>query len=323
MTKTSLHIPVLLEHVLKIFYRNERQIFLDLTFGAGGHTKGLLNQNEKSTIYALDRDQNAIELAHNLAKEYPKRLFPFHGQFSQLKTIFKDKENYFDGILLDAGTSSMQLNDPQRGFSFRHDGPLDMRMNLKSKSVTAYDLVNKLDETALSRIIRLYGEDKRHRKIARCIYQWRSTFGPILTTTQLANVIKVGLGGNASDVDKLNRPIHPATKTFQALRIVVNDELNELYNGLEQAYTLLKPGGTLLCISFHSLEDRIMKRHFQGIVLHPDEFSSNLDETSLRNQAEKQIRYNIQTKHIIQADDNELDENPKSRSAKLRYGIKL
>ncbi|CAF3590523.1 unnamed protein product, partial [Rotaria sp. Silwood2] len=187
--------------------------------------------------YALDRDQKAIELAHEMAKEYPNRLFPFHGQFSELKQIFKNKENFFDGILLDAGTSTMQLNDSKRGFSFRHEGPLDMRMNTKSKSITAYDLVNKLDEATLSRIIRLYGEDQRHRKIARCIYQWRSTFGPISTTTQLANIIKIGLGGSASDVDKLNRPIHPATKTFQALRIVVNDELNELYNGLEQAYT--------------------------------------------------------------------------------------
>ncbi|CAF3094853.1 unnamed protein product [Rotaria sp. Silwood2] len=323
MMKAPLHIPVLLEHVLKILCHNEKQIFFDLTFGAGGHTKGLLNRNEKSIIYALDRDQKAIELAHEMAKEYPNRLFPFHGQFSELKQIFKNKENFFDGILLDAGTSTMQLNDSKRGFSFRHEGPLDMRMNTKSKSITAYDLVNKLDEATLSRIIRLYGEDQRHRKIARCIYQWRSTFGPISTTTQLANIIKIGLGGSASDVDKLNRPIHPATKTFQALRIVVNDELNELYNGLEQAYTLLKPGGILLCISFHSLEDRIIKRHFQGIVLHSDEFVSNMDDKSLNIQAEKQIRYDIQTKHIIEADDNELDENPKSRSAKLRYGIKL
>ncbi|CAF2643754.1 unnamed protein product [Rotaria sp. Silwood2] len=323
MMKAPLHIPVLLEHVLKILCHNEKQIFFDLTFGAGGHTKGLLNRNEKSIVYALDRDQKAIELAHEMAKEYPNRLFPFHGQFSELKQIFKNKENFFDGILLDAGTSTMQLNDSKRGFSFRHEGPLDMRMNTKSKSITAYDLVNKLDEATLSRIIRLYGEDQRHRKIARCIYQWRSTFGPISTTTQLANIIKIGLGGSASDVDKLNRPIHPATKTFQALRIVVNDELNELYNGLEQAYTLLKPGGILLCISFHSLEDRIIKRHFQGIVLHSDEFVSNMDDKSLNIQAEKQIRYDIQTKHIIEADDNELDENPKSRSAKLRYGIKL
>ncbi|CAF1441090.1 unnamed protein product [Rotaria sp. Silwood1] len=323
MMKVPLHIPVLLDHVLKILCHNGKQMFLDLTFGAGGHTRGLLNRNEKSIVYALDRDQNAIELAHEMAKEYPNRLFPFHGQFSELKQIFKNKENFFDGVLLDAGTSTMQLNDSKRGFSFRHEGPLDMRMNNKSKSIIAYDLVNKLDEPTLSRIIRLYGEDQRHRKIARCIYQWRSTFGPITTTTQLANIIKIGLGGSASDVDKLNRPIHPATKTFQALRIVVNDELNELYNGLEQAYTLLKPGGILLCISFHSLEDRIIKRHFQGIVLHSDEFSSNLDDKSLYTQAEKQIRYDMQTKHIIEADDNELDENPKSRSAKLRYGIKL
>ncbi|CAF4214458.1 unnamed protein product [Rotaria socialis] len=310
--KTPLHIPVLLDH-----------IFLDLTFGAGGHTKGLLNCNGNSIAYVLDRDQNSIELAREMAKEYPNRLFPFHGQFSELKNIFKHKQNFFDGILLDAGTSTMQLNDAKRGFSFRHDGPLDMRMNTKSKSINAYDLVNRLDETALSRIIRLYGEDQRHRKIARCIYQWRSTFGSISTTTQLANVIKVGLGGSASDVDKLNRPIHPATKTFQALRIVVNDELNELYNGLEQAYTLLKPGGTLLCISFHSLEDRIIKRHFQGIVLHADNVSSNLDEKSLSVQAENQVRYHLQTKKITEADDNELDGNPKARSAKLRYGIKI
>ncbi|CAF3377560.1 unnamed protein product [Rotaria socialis] len=321
--KTPLHIPVLLDHVLKILCHTEKQIFLDLTFGAGGHTKGLLNCNGNSIAYVLDRDQNSIELAREMAKEYPNRLFPFHGQFSELKNIFKHKQNFFDGILLDAGTSTMQLNDAKRGFSFRHDGPLDMRMNTKSKSINAYDLVNRLDETALSRIIRLYGEDQRHRKIARCIYQWRSTFGSISTTTQLANVIKVGLGGSASDVDKLNRPIHPATKTFQALRIVVNDELNELYNGLEQAYTLLKPGGTLLCISFHSLEDRIIKRHFQGIVLHADNVSSNLDEKSLSVQAENQVRYHLQTKKITEADDNELDGNPKARSAKLRYGIKI
>ncbi|CAF2137418.1 unnamed protein product [Rotaria magnacalcarata] len=321
--KTPLHTPVLLDHVLKILCHTEKQIFLDLTFGAGGHTRGLLNCNENSIVYALDRDQNSIELAREMAKEYPNRLFPFHGQFSELKNIFTHKQNFFHGILLDAGTSTMQLNDAKRGFSFRHDGPLDMRMNTKSKSINAYDLVNRLDETALSRIIRLYGEDQRHRKIARCIYQWRSTFGSISTTTQLANVIKVGLGGSASDFDKLNRPIHPATKTFQALRIVVNDELNELYNGLEQAYTLLKPGGTLLCISFHSLEDRIIKRHFQGIVLHADNVSSNLDEKSLSVQAENQVRYHLQTNKITEADDNEIDGNPKARSAKLRYGIKI
>ena len=137
-------------------------------------------------------------------------MFPFHGQFSDIKKLFPDKQNFFDGILLDAGTryslqitkdvnhlytfSSMQLDDPKRGFSFRFEGPLDMRMNTKIKSTTAYDLVNKLDEATLSRIIRLYGEDQRHRKIARCIYQWRSTFGSISTTTQLANIIKIGLG---------------------------------------------------------------------------------------------------------------------------------
>lgn len=217
----------------------------------------------------------------------------------------------------------MQLDDPTRGFSFRHDGPLDMRMNTKTKCVTASDLVNRLDEASLSRIIRLYGEDQRHRKIARAIHQWRTTFGPISRTTELAQIIRLGLGGNTSDVDKLNRPIHPATRTFQALRIVVNDELNELYNGLEQAYSLLKINGILLCISFHSLEDRIIKRHFQGIVLRPDEFLSNFDEKSLQNRAEKQHRYEIEEKRIIVADENEIDENPKSRSAKLRYGRKL
>ncbi|CAF0814867.1 unnamed protein product [Didymodactylos carnosus] len=289
-----------------------------MTFGAGGHTRGLLEKNSNSIVYSLDQDSLAFNLANELKqKSYPTRLIPLHGCFSDVKNILKQKYNitgnYFDGILFDVGMSSMQLSAAERGFSLIKEGPLDMRMNINNKkTVTAYDLVNKLDEVSLGRILRLYGEETRYKKIAGCICQWRNTFGKITTTTQLAEVIKICLGGTP-EYDKLNRSVHVATKTFQALRIVVNDELNEF---------LLKQGGHLVAISFHSLEDRIVKRHFQGIVLKPDMFIFNLDETQLANEANQENRYRYHKK-IIEADEEEININPRSRSAKMRYGIKL
>lgn len=277
-TEKPPHTPVMLKEVLHYLDVQPGQVVLDMTFGGGGHTKAILNMVPKVTVLALDRDPTAISLAKQLAKEHSGRVKPLLGRFSELETLLSDmniNQGSIDAILLDAGCSSMQMDQAERGFAISKDGPLDMRMDGERypDMPCAADVVNTLDQQALASILTAYGEERHARKIASAIVEARRV-NPITRTQQLASVVA---GSFPSAVvyarkDRLHRPAHVATKTFQALRIFVNDELNELHAGLRAAQAALRPGGRLCIITFHSLEDRLVKRFLQGEDL------SNLDQ---------------------------------------------
>ncbi|NXL36738.1 MET15 protein, partial [Glaucidium brasilianum] len=338
-----LHIPVMLEEVVNCLSPQPGQRFLDMTFGAGGHTKALLEKASDITIYALDRDPTAYKIAQQLSESYPKQIQALLGQFSQSEALLISsgvEPGTLDGVLLDAGCSSMQFDTPERGFSLQKDGPLDMRMDSDRypDMPTAADVVNALDQQALASILRTYGEERHARKIASAIVQARSIY-PITRTQQLASIVAGAFPASAlyARKDLLQRPTHVATKTFQGLRIFVNDELHELLIGLETAEKFLKPGGRLVALSFHSLEDRIIKRFLHGI-----------DMTEKYNLGSKQkIRQALKNRLSIEEDTQELPHgksiskwgfiqkkvltpqakdiqtNPRGRSAKLRAAIKL
>ncbi|XP_029438214.1 probable methyltransferase-like protein 15 isoform X2 [Rhinatrema bivittatum] len=265
-----LHVPVMLNEVINWLEPQQGQCILDMTFGAGGHTKSILQQTPDVKIYALDRDPTAFKLAQQLSQSYPQQICALLGRFSQAESLLVStglKPGTLDGVLLDVGCSSMQLDTPERGFSLRKDGPLDMRMDSDKYPgmPTAADVVNALDQQALASILKTYGEERHAKKIASAVIQARSIY-PITRTQQLASIVAGAFPAAAlyARKDLLQRPTHVATKTFQALRIFVNDELNELYTGLQTAQVFLKPGGRLVAISFHSLEDRIIKRFLYG-----------------------------------------------------------
>ncbi|KAK7913223.1 hypothetical protein WMY93_013434 [Mugilogobius chulae] len=284
---TVCHTPVMLKEVLHYLDLRPGQVVLDMTFGGGGHSKAILNTVPEVTVLALDRDPTAISLAEDLAKEYPGQVKPILGRFSELPTLLshmKIKERSVDAVLLDAGCSSMQMDQAQRGFALSKDGPLDMRMDMDRypDMPRAADVVNTLDQQALTSILSAYGEERRAWKIAAAIVEARRST-PITTTQQLARVVSGAFPAAAmyARKDRLNRPSHVATKTFQALRIFVNDELNELHAGLLAAQTALRPEGRLVVITFHSLEDRLVKRFLQG------EDMTNLDQFHFEQKQKK------------------------------------
>lgn len=248
------------KEVLTLFEPKCNQKFLDLTFGAGGHTRKLLNSVNNITVYALDRDPVAYELAIQLASETSdSKVVPLLGKFSDLPNLLSNEEqsNFFDGILIDCGCSSMQFDIKERGFSLSKDGPLDMRMdcNRQENQPSAADILANIDENSLARVLKIYGEEKQAKKIARAIIEARYLFTSLRTTHELAQLVE-NVCGSGTRTDKLSRPSHVATKTFQALRILVNDEINELDFALKFADRALKVGGKLITIAFHSLEDR-------------------------------------------------------------------
>jgi 16S rRNA (cytosine1402-N4)-methyltransferase len=253
----SPHLPVMAEEALAALAVAPGGLYLDGTFGAGGYTRLLLAQGGQ--VLALDRDPSAIAAGAALAAESGGRLVLAQTRFSRMETAARERGfasegdfGPFDGIVLDIGVSSMQLDQPERGFSFRFDGPLDMRMEKAGRS--AADLVNELDAEPLANLLYLYGEERASRRIARAIVAERAK-GPITTTAALAQIIARANPGKPQD-------IHPATRSFQALRIAVNEELDELTRALEAAERLLRPGGRLAVVTFHSLEDRIVKQFF-------------------------------------------------------------
>ncbi|XP_031573353.1 uncharacterized protein LOC116307310 [Actinia tenebrosa] len=305
----------------------DNEVFIDATFGAGGHTCAILN-TAKCQVYAVDRDPMAVEIAQVLStrQEYKGRLKPLHGKFSQLLELARTndiKEDSVHGILLDIGPSSMQLDDPSRGFSVNKEGPLDMRMNNKNDSenkrnsaFTAADVVNSISEHELMTVLRHYGGEKDAGRISRAIVKAREKH-PISTTKQLANIVSNAVGFGRKD--KLNRFAHPATKSFQALRILVNDELNELHKALKAAQKLLVPGGRLVVITFHSVEDTIVK-HFLR--------TPPADSISRRpNTGSPKVKPSLSTwlplhKKVICPSNQEVFFNPRCRSAKLRAAVK-
>lgn len=295
------HVPVLLRPILDLC-APIRGLWLDGTFGAGGYSRGLLDAGADRVI-GVDRDPLAIQMAQGWIGDHAGRLTLIHGTFSELDTY---TDIPLDGVVLDLGVSSMQLDLPERGFSFQKDGPLDMRMSQEGDS--AADLVNTAEEGHLADILYHYGEERASRRIARAIVEARAR-EPFTRTLQLAEVI----------ARCLPRPkpgqSHPATRSFQAIRIAVNTEFSQLAEGLAAAERALKPGGLLAVVSFHSLEDRIVKRFFQIASGH-DANANRYAPASTQSAA----RFEMVTRRAVAADEDELAANPRARSAKLRIG---
>lgn len=295
------HIPVLLRPILAAI-APVSGVWMDGTFGAGGYARGLLDAGA-ATVIGIDRDPSAFALAANWAGEYGDRLRLVEGTFSNLDTLAGEP---LDGVVLDLGVSSMQLDQAARGFSFAKDGPLDMRMG--ADGPTAADLVNGASEEHLADILYHYGEERASRRIAHAIVAAR-TLQPLTSTLRLAELV----------ARCLPRPkpgqSHPATRSFQAIRIAVNAEFTELAAGLAAAERALKPGGLLAVVTFHSLEDRIVKRFFQ--LASGGEAQSNRYAPA---RVEDAARFDLVTKRAVAPDAEELAENPRSRSAKLRIG---
>jgi 16S rRNA (cytosine1402-N4)-methyltransferase len=251
-TEPERHTPVMVAEVLELLVTDPAGRYLDATLGRGGHTRAILDSYPKATVLGCDRDADALErTGRELLPRYGDRLALEHLPFSRLQRLSGD----FSGVLFDLGLSTEQLSDPERGFSFRTDGPLDMRMD-RTQDGTAADLVNGLDEEELAGIIHLYGDERQARRVARALVEAR----PLERTAELAEVIR-----------RVVRPsgrIDPATRTFQALRMAVNDESEELQRGLEAAVALLRPRGRLVALSYHSGEDRIVKRFLSRMSGH-------------------------------------------------------
>jgi len=294
------HIPVLLAEVIAALHPAAGETIIDGTFGAGGYTRAILATG--ASVVAIDRDPDAVEAGRALEGEAGGRLRLVHGAFSQLDEVTDSA----DGVVLDIGVSSMQIDEAERGFSFRFDGPLDMRMAKAGPS--AADIVNRFKSTDLARIFGLLGEERHAGRIARMIEKRREK-RPFERTLDLADAIETHVGRKPGD------KIHPATRVFQALRIFVNDELGELANALFAAERVLKPGGRLAIVTFHSLEDRIVKRFIADRSANPAG-SRYLPETQAKAQTfEKRGG-------AVSPTDAETDANPRARSAKLRCAIR-
>lgn len=339
---SKLHIPVMVDEVIHCLAPQKGQIFLDMTFGSGGHTRAILQKEPDITLYALDRDPTAYAIAEQLSELYPKQIRAMLGQFSQAEGLLMKagvQPGTLDGVLFDLGCSSMQFDAPERGFSLRNDGPLDMRMDgdRYPDMPTAADVVNALDQQALASILRTYGEERHAKKIASAIVQARSIY-PITRTQQLASIVAGAFPPSAiyARKDLLQRSTHIATKTFQAFRIFVNNELNELYAGLKTAQKFLRPGGRLVALSFHSLEDRIVKRFLLGIsmterfnlsvrqkVAQTSQLGSVKENKEGVSLGRAPLMWELIHKKVLTPEDQDVQDNPRGRSAKLRAAIKL
>jgi len=305
------HYPVMGSEVLAALAPAPGEIHLDGTFGAGGYSRALLAAQPEATVLAIDRDPAARERAAALADETGGRLIFLKGCFGDALALVRDAGfEYIDGFVLDLGVSSMQLDQAQRGFSFRFDGPLDMRMGSDEDIPTAADLVNEKSEQELIHIIRTYGQERFARRVARRIVEARAG-GRIETTAALADIVRAAVPRSKKDL------IDPATRTFQALRIMVNDELGELSRALEAAEQLLRPGGRLVVVSFHSLEDGIVKQFMFERAGRTGRGSRHLPE--LVRAAET---FTLPQTKTIQPGAVELSENPRSRSARMRVALR-
>ena len=299
------HIPVLLDEVINCLSVKENGVYVDGTFGAGGYTQAILNAAPDTKVIAIDRDQTAIDAGKALQNEYKNRLELVLGCFGNMAELVNQK---VDGIVLDIGVSSMQIDKPERGFSFQKNGPLDMRMGQIGQ--TAADIVNTYSEKQLADIIYTYGEERHSRQIAHQIVTLRKDT-PFTDTLSLANAIHAVMPHKKGDIDS-------ATRTFQALRIYVNDELGELERALNASVKLLKIGGILAVVTFHSLEDRIVKNFFAKMTSAPQHINK-YKKSSLPPKAP----FDILNKKPISATDDELKQNPRSRSAHLRCAVYL
>jgi 16S rRNA (cytosine1402-N4)-methyltransferase len=304
----SRHVPVLLHPVLEALSPKDGGLYIDTTFGAGGYSRAILEAAD-CRVLALDRDPTAIAGGAQLAAEFTGRLTLVHTPFSALLDAANDQRFLqADGVVFDLGVSSMQLDEAERGFSFMRDGPLDMRMS--SEGETAADVVNTTEETELARILYELGEERRSRAIARAIVKERSQ-RPFTTTGELARLIVRVLGQKPGDK-------HPATRSFQALRLYINDELGELRRVLTAAGGVLAPGGRLAAVSFHSLEDRIIKQFLT-------EHSGRSPAPSRHVPAAAPAGappFKLLFRKAIEPSDTEVAANPRARSARLRAAVR-
>jgi 16S rRNA (cytosine1402-N4)-methyltransferase len=304
------HIPVLLNEVVAALQPRDGGRYVDGTFGAGGYTTAMLDRADCRVI-AIDRDPDAISAGRALAERYAPRLRLIEGRFGDMVDLLSaEGVDDVDGVALDLGVSSMQFDQAGRGFSFRASGPLDMRMEKNGPS--AADLVNEADETELADIIFRYGEERRSRRVARAIVEARKQ-KRIETTGELAEIVRRAVGPQGRDESD------PATRTFQALRIAVNDELGELERGLAAAEQVLTPGGRLAVVSFHSLEDRAVKEFVRGRAGRTPGPSRHAPP---RADGEPAKLRDLTRKPVLPS-DAEVAENPRARSARLRVAEKI
>lgn len=304
----NVHASVLLAETVELLAPKPGEVFVDATLGLGGHTKALLETEATLRVIGIDQDAAALELAKERLREFGDRVEFRQGNFADIRKFATSA----DGILADLGVSSLQFDSETRGFSFRFDAPLDMRMDAEGDDETAGELLERLTQDEIANIIYEYGEERFSRRIARRIVERRDAGNPVRTTKELAEIVERSVPRKPKD------KIHPATKTFQALRIAVNRELEVLEGFLKDSIDLLKPNGRLAIISFHSLEDRMVKQAFlkaSGRCQCPPRIPQCICG------AKKQVE--ILTKKPITAGDDELDVNPRSRSAKLRAVRKL
>ncbi|KAI5634735.1 mraW methylase family domain-containing protein [Phthorimaea operculella] len=323
----------MLNEAIKHLNPKDNDVFIDMTFGAGGHSRRILESADCKLI-TLDRDPTAYEKAKKLAEEYPGRVTPLLGRFSELPALLKEagvSQRSIDGILFDFGCSSMQLDNGERGFSISKNGYLDMRMDAgrDPNQITAREVLATANEGELYKIFKIYGEEKKAAKIAQTIIQARYMIKNIETTAELVDVVN-SCCPDEIRLDKLQRPQSNATKVFQALRIFVNNELNELNYGMVLSKYFLKINGRLVTICFHSLEDTIVKRHIAGNtvneVANPVPLKY-LNPTLVQDQ--DTIKHFLDTpwrqinKHVEVPSDEEVECNPRSRSARLRAAIRI
>lgn len=318
------HIPVLRDEILDFLKPKPEGVYVDGTIGLGGHSLCILKQSSPTgRLIGIDMDANALTIAEKRLHNFKGRLSLIHGNFSQLQHLLKTQGiNEIDGILLDLGVSSLQLDTPDRGFSFQHLGPLDMRMDLQ-RSTSAAQIVNEWTFEKLSTIFKEYGEERYAKRVARHIVSARSE-KPITSTLELAEIVESAYPTkakrsrtHASHTEKGWR-IHPATRVFQALRIEVNAELKNLRLGLDAAVSMLKSGGSLCVISFHSLEDRIVKRRFQ----HFAKSCICPPKTPICICEHQQVLQVVTNKPVLPS-EGEIEANPRARSAKLRVAIRV
>nr|WP_303683277.1 16S rRNA (cytosine(1402)-N(4))-methyltransferase RsmH [Brevundimonas naejangsanensis] len=305
---TSPHAPVLLAEVIAALDPKPGDVIIDATFGAGGYTRAILERGAE--VVALDRDPTVQPFAEAVARDFPDRFQLIRTPFSGLAEAFEESgKARLDGVVFDIGVSSMQLDQAERGFSFMRDGPLDMRMS--DEGQTAADIVNTWDHGPLAHIFKLYGDERQSGRVATAILR-RRVEQPFTRTLDLAEVVEKALGG------RRGAAIHPATRVFQALRIAVNDELGELERGLEAAEATLAPGGRLVVVTFHSLEDRIVKAFLT-------ERTGNAPGGSRHAPVAVETRkpsFDLLFKGAREAGEAELAANPRARSAKIRAAVR-
>jgi 16S rRNA (cytosine1402-N4)-methyltransferase len=311
MSAPAGHVPVMLEEVLALLAPAEGRTYLDATFGGGGYSRAIL-EAAACTVFALDRDPDAISRGAALAARFPGRLHLVEGRFGDMVSLLADRGvTALGGVVFDLGVSSFQLDSPERGFSFRADGPLDMRMGRAGP--TAADLVNRLPERELADLLAGFGEERHARRVARAILRARAE-APITTTARLAEIVRAAVPPSADGID-------PATRSFQGLRIAVNDELGELARGLAAAVSLLAPGGRIVAVSFHSLEDGIVKRALAAEAGRGGNPSRHAPAALAPARAAPRLR--LLTPRPLRPGEAEVAANPRARSARLRAAERL